>query len=388
MARSSDYFEGFNSQNDPDTALDAHEESASFDSFASSSSLESSFDEPIDVTASSGEFTYGDSEALGTDEEFVAEDGFDAWAQNAPVPIEATAAGTVLEANESAANPATPQVSDEERKRRKNRNKLIVIVVILALLVVGCAVGGVYLVMQGDSSSDEKQAQVSTDKEALQTAAKNDASTTTGKKVDVPALTKLVGLTQDEAVSLLGEGASVSASSTKSAAVKDDEADDEADEDAEDGAEEEEAETEVTVTLTGDSAGLSSSNPKVYLTLDADDVVKRAGYCVSTDELGYDAQSFVDLVNSAHVIENTLAEAGLSVEEGTVAAPSDSATYTTKNSSDTITKESYSFSGTAKDAANTEFSWEAILLYDYSPSNSTGTIADTLRQISVYVSLA
>ena len=50
----------------------------------------------------------------------------------------------------------------------------------------------------------------------------------------------------------------------------------------------------------------------------------------------------------------------------------------------TLTKESYTFSGTGQ-ANGQELPWSALLTYDYSMANATGNLVDTIRTIAIYV---
>ena len=85
-------------------------------------------------------------------------------------------------------------------------------------------------------------------------------------------------------------------------------------------------------------------------------------------------------------MENTLTDAGLIVEQGTVQLPEDASDYQTYGSDGTtLEKEKVNFDGTAKDAEGKEYKWSSVLTYDYSSANASGNLADTVRQIYITV---
>ncbi|MCL2889064.1 MAG: hypothetical protein FWE65_01430, partial [Eggerthellaceae bacterium] len=101
--------------------------------------------------------------------------------------------------------------------------------------------------------------------------------------------------------------------------------------------------------------------------------------------LGYGSSSFYDAVTRDYIIENTLIEAGIGIDLGTAVLPADKMEYTTyKSDGRTVEKETYSFSGTIE-LNNVAFEWSAVLRYDYTAVIATGNLADTIRQIYVYV---
>ncbi|MDO4443625.1 MAG: hypothetical protein Q4B69_07105, partial [Slackia sp.] len=54
----------------------------------------------------------------------------------------------------------------------------------------------------------------------------------------------------------------------------------------------------------------------------------------------------------------------------------------------TIAQELYTFSGEAQGADGNPYAWSCKLSYDYSAANVSGNLADTIRQIYVYVKAA
>lgn len=265
----------------------------------------------------------------------------------------------------------TPAAAAEElpaylRKSRRMRRILTVIIVLLIALL---AAGGIFVWQRFGAEADSARQQAQTQEEttSIQGAEASDAAASAAvKKTSAPDLVSLMGLTQDEAVEALQHGAQVSGTSDvneEGSAVK----------------------TEVRVALTSEPSDTRTGTPTVYLGLDAAGLVVQAGYSASTTSLGYGSLSFSDAVENEHIIEKTLAEVGLSVEEGTVSLPDDKASYSTYGSDGkTLVKEYCPFEGTSS-AEGGSHEWSAVLSYDYSMANATGNLADTVRLIYVYV---
>lgn len=282
-----------------------------------------------------------------------------------PAPVEEPAAPVGKHGKKQKA-PIPPH----QRKSRRMRRVLIVIVVLLVLIL--CALGYFTFKLLGDSKTlatqQTQEQQSSQEVGALkqdQTETK-DASTATVKKTEIPDLTAVLGVTQDEAVVLLKHGATV----TSSKAVNE---------------EGNSIKTNVTIALTDEPADTRSGTPTVYLGLDEDGKVIQAGYSAATATLGYGSLSFVDAVKNEHIVEKTLQEAGIKVTEGTVELPADKTTYSTYASDGTtLVKESCSFNGTVE-VGSTQHEWSSVLLYDYTTANTSGNLADTVRIIYVYI---
>ncbi|WP_289637674.1 histone-lysine N-methyltransferase, partial [uncultured Adlercreutzia sp.] len=261
---------------------------------------------------------------------------------------------------------ATEEVPEYLYKSRRMRRILIVAIILLALVVAGLIYFGVQLFKEGNSlgiqqalSTEQQTAEIKPDEA-------QDASTSTAKVTTVPDLVSLLGLTQEEAVTVLQHGAQVS--STR--AVNE---------------EGNPIKTEARVALTAEPADSRTGTPTVYLGLDEAGKIIQAGYSASTTALGYGSLSFADAVRNEDIIQKTLAEAGVAVPEGAVELPEDSTAYTTVDSDGkTVTKEYCSFSGEA-DVEGASHTWSAVLSYDYSMANASGNLADTVRTIFIYV---
>lgn len=257
------------------------------------------------------------------------------------------------------------QVPAYMRKSRRMRRILTVVVVLLVVLL-GAGAFFTWQLVQTAANSASQQVQTQEAANDIQGAEATDTSTAVTKKTTAPDLVTLMGLTQDEAVEALQHGAQVSAITEVN----------------EEG---NPVRTEVRVALTTEPSDTRTGTPTVYLGLDEEGLVVQAGYSASTTSLGYGSLSFSDAVRNEHIIEKTLAEIGVTVEEGSVTLPDDKMAYSTYGSDGkTLVKEYCSFVGQAE-ANGAAYEWSAVLSYDYSTANATGNLADTVRLIYVYV---
>ncbi len=311
---------------------------------------------------------------------YQADDGSDEY-PDAFESLEPTDTGPLLfEEEPIAVTPQEPQgshgkskqdVAPHQRKSLRMRKILIVIIVLLFVLI-GALGYFMSVLFQESSNLASRQAQdqaVSQETVEMQSesSAATDASTKTVKKTDVPDLVGLLGMTQDQAVEAVGRGATVTTTR-------------EVDEEGNP------VKTSSTVALNEEPADSRSGTPTVYLSMDKDGKIVEAGYSAASATLGYGSLSFVDAVKNEHIVERTLAEAGVSLEDGTAQLPDDKAEYSTYDTDGTtLLKESYSFSGTTT-AADKEIEWSSVLLYDYSSANASGNLADTIRIVYAYVS--
>lgn len=262
--------------------------------------------------------------------------------------------------------PLTPQQRHSKRIR-------IILIIVIVLLVALIGVLGYFMVNvfkeTNNIASQQALEQAGSQEVGIMAsdgAQPTDVSSTAVKKVEVPDLVTLLGLTQDEALVALGRGATTTAESAleeEGSAVR----------------------KSVTIALTEDPSDVRSGSSTVYLSLNADGYIIEAGYSAATASLGYGSLSFSDAVQNEHIIENTLEEAGVGVELGTVVLPEDKASYTTYDANNKTAKESYSFSGVS-DYEGKALEWSSVLLYDYSTANVSGNLNDTIRIIYVYVS--
>ncbi len=263
----------------------------------------------------------------------------------------------------------TDEVPEYMRRSRRTRRILIIVIVVLVVLLIA---GGFLAYSLLATSQEEADEIVQENKElnTIEEGATEDLSTTTVKTTSPPDLVSLLGLTQDEAIEKLQQGAQV----TSTQEVNE---------------ENNPIKTESRVVLTDEAANANDSAsgiPMVYLGLNEGGSIIQAGYSVATSALGYGSLSFTDAVVNEKIIQKTLAEAGVDIEDSAVSLPSDSAEYSTyADDGTTLTREYCSFSGDTKiDGADHE--WSAVLSYDYSIANATGNISDTVRVIYIYIS--
>lgn len=261
-----------------------------------------------------------------------------------------------------------PPIPPHQRKSRRMRRILIAVVVLLVLLIGALAYFTYRLFDESQTMAAQQTQQQQSAQEvgALQQDETKDAATATTKKTEVPTLTSVLGMKQDEALEALQHGATV----TSSKDIKE---------------EGNPVKKNVTVALTDEPADTRSGTPTVYLGLDKDGKAIQAGYSAATASLGYGSLSFVDAVQNEHIVEKTLQEAGIDVPEGTAELPEDKTVYSTYDSDGTtLVKEECSFSGKV-DIDGAEHEWSSVLLYNYTTANMSGNLADTIRIIYVYI---
>ncbi|MCL2827034.1 MAG: hypothetical protein FWD72_06495, partial [Eggerthellaceae bacterium] len=249
----------------------------------------------------------------------------------------------------------------------KTKRVLIVVIVLLALLIGALAYFTYMLVEEAQRQAVQQTLEHQpADVDALKDNEPSDASSSSTKTTDVPNLVELIGKKQDDAVTLIGHGATVVSSAPAN----------------EEGSP---IKTEAKVSLTDEPSDTRSGTPTVYLGLDGAGIVVRAGYSAATTSLGFGTSSFVDAVTKDNIIEKTLNEAGTDIALGSVTLPDDKSEYTTYKSDDkTVVQESYSFSGNVQ-VNGADCEWSAVLRYDYTAEIASGNLADTIRQIYIYL---
>lgn len=251
------------------------------------------------------------------------------------------------------------------QRSSRMRKLYVAIIILLVIIVVAIAFLAVRMIWTADNSATQQTQVTSTDIEQASDA--SDTEESDSPKTTVPNIVELLGHTRKEALEMIGHGAEV----VSNRSIKE---------------ENNPIKRELRIELTDEPSDSKSGAPTVYLSLNKDKKVIHAGYSVSTSSLGYGSASFSDTIESEHIVENTLGEAGLSVELGSAVLPEDVTEYTSYSSDGTtVTKEYYSFSGTGTAGGKT-YDWEAILSYDYTVANASDNLNDTLRTIFVYVS--
>lgn len=258
------------------------------------------------------------------------------------------------------------ELSVHERKSRKVRKTLLIVIAVLVVLIAALCYLGFHMFTTSQTVAVQQSSKAaSTNSTDIQSEFTSDSTTAVAKKTDVPDLAALLGKTQDEAVTALAHGAQVRESrdvNDEGSPIK----------------------KSVTVALTDEPADTKTGTPTVYLSLNEEGKIIQAGYSTSTSSLGYGAYSFTDMVERYHVVERTLQEANVMVDEGAAVLPKDKMEYSTYAST-TLTRERYSFSGDV-DVNGQPCTWSSVLSYDYSNANLTNELANTVRVIYVYVS--
>ena len=262
-----------------------------------------------------------------------------------------------------------PEMTERQIKQRQTRHRLLALLVVLALVIVGVGYYAYQLFTESAIRAEQQTHEQASEAAAGTNIANNtgnDAVQTTSHRAEVPNLAQLIGKSQDEAVTLLEHGAMVSntrAVDEEGSAIK----------------------TSVTVTLTSEPVDSRTGSPTVYLGLTEDGRIVQAGYSASAGALGFGTLSFRDAVNTEHVVEKTLQDAGIKIPEGSAVLPEDSASYSTYASDGkTLVRERCSFEGTAQ-VGDIPCTWSAVLSYDYTTMNLTGNMNDTVRVIYAYV---
>lgn len=251
--------------------------------------------------------------------------------------------------------------------QRSSRMRKLYVVIIILLVIAAIAIGflAFQMIRTADNSATQQTQVTSTD--ITEVGEGNDTKDNDTPKTTVPNLVELLGKTRKQAIEMIGHGAEVA--SEKKVKERGNP-----------------IRRELRVVLTDEPSDSRSGAPTVYLSLNKDGKVIHCGYSVSTSSLGYGSASFSDTVESEHIVENTLGEAGLNVELGSAVLPKDATKYSSYSSDgSTVTKEYYSFSGKGKANGKT-YDWEAMLSYDYTVANASENLNDTLRTIFVYVS--
>jgi hypothetical protein len=257
------------------------------------------------------------------------------------------------------------RIPEYMRKSRRMRRILLVVIVLLVIILGAMGYFGYQLYLQATSMASQQVLTTEHDTNAIQSEDASDSSTSV-KTTTVPNLVEILGLTTEEAVEKLQHGAQAS-------------------DPTEVNEEGNPIKSRVRVSLTAETGDSQSGTPTVYLGLNDKGKIIQAGYSTSTSSLGYGSLSFADAVRTEHIIEKTLTEAGLTVEDGTVTLPEDSSSYTTfASDGKTREKEYCSFEGTV-DQDGQNLTWSAVLSYDYSMANASDNLADTTRTIYVYV---
>lgn len=253
------------------------------------------------------------------------------------------------------------EYSNRQRHNKRVRVALTFLATILVLMLIALIVVGVLMFLEADKKNVSTSAQQDSTT-LLEDADEKEKVTATSEVVN---LVSLLGLTKDEAVSHIGHGAAIESETPIEVGN---------------------LKSEVVVPLTEEQGDPKRGTPTVVLRLNEGGQVGWASYTAPTSALGYGTISFVDAIQSAHVIQNSLRAAGLTdLNPAVLNAPTDSASYSTYDTDGkTLITEQTSFNGTGKQGDGL-YDWGATLTYDYSNANQSGNLADTIRRISISV---
>ncbi len=260
---------------------------------------------------------------------------------------------------------------DEHQRRSRRTRRVLLVVLLLALVLLG-ALGYFGLrLFQESAEIASHTIEVPTaeiDEAATKTEAVKEGETAVDKRTEVIELVPLIGMTPTQATETIKHGATV----THDMAIEE---------------EGNPVKKRQTVVLTDEPTDAKSGAPTVYLGTDEAGTVIEAGYSAATTSLGYGNLSFSDAITKEHVIEKTLREVGLAVQDGEVTLPPQSEYSTYSSDGKTLVKEQCSFEGLVG-GATMNYKWSAVLLYNYTAANASGNLADTVRTIFVYVDKA
>jgi hypothetical protein len=248
--------------------------------------------------------------------------------------------------------------------RKRHKGLIAAIIVIIILLAALCFAGWRLLVAANDAARDSADAP-----EARPTIEVDDETSSSTFEVQAVDLTALIGLSQDDAVSALGDGATVVA--TTSSTTEGDNP---------------QTTTYVTVNLPVTSTTRGQTTPSVYLTVGPDGLVSSAGYSNTLRQLGFNDASFVDAVNEQHAIELVVRACGIVVPDGVAVLPDDVGEYRTyADDGTTVRQDQYTFTGTDSSSDGIRYDWTCRLTFDYTAANLSNDLSDTVNQIYVTV---
>lgn len=260
---------------------------------------------------------------------------------------------------------ADPEIGQSRRTKRV----LVIVIVAILLLIAALAFFGIQFVLAAQEQAVQQAVQQSHDVESMKDEEAKESTSAT-KRTMVPSLTSLIGKNETEVVEALAD---YGAATTSMRDINE---------------EGNPIKRRATVALTEEPGDSRSGTPTVYLGLNEEGRSIMAGYSAATSSLGYGSISFADAVSNEHIVENTLREAGLQVEDGAAVLPADKIEYSTYASDGvTLVKESCTFEG-AINQEEKAYTWSVVLLYDYATANQSGVLADTIRQIFVYINEA
>ena len=240
----------------------------------------------------------------------------------------------------------------------KNQKSPVIVCIIAIVVLCGLLV---FLIASHSSAEANlgKQQQWTSGKDSFDRAYEIAASDkeTPDKTLYIPNLVDQLGKTVDEAVANIGQGATVISSIP----------------------------TETVINLNNESGNDKAGTPSIVVTTNRSRTITKIQFSCNTTLLGYGNYSFVDYVDNLHVIEKSLTEAGLKVDEGSVKAPDNRTTYTSYDSDGTtVVMESCNFSDTQWQKGRS-YKWTSNLNFNYAIANAKGDLSETVRTLTISI---
>lgn len=255
------------------------------------------------------------------------------------------------------------EYSNKMRRKKRIRIALGVTLAVLVIFLVA------FVVMFGLLFNQVSETAVSSSAQGDTSELLNEATETPAEEINPEvaiSMTSLLGQARDAAISHIGHGATV---------------------DQETSIDEGGLVTAVQVVLADEWIDEQSGTPTVILKLDGEGKVGSVVYRTPISLLGYDSVSFSDAISSAHMIDNVLSACGVTgVDGNAIDKPSREDFSTYEADGTTLKSEAYTFrgDGTVNESACT---WSVNLTYDYTQANTSGNLVDTIRTISVTITL-
>lgn len=260
---------------------------------------------------------------------------------------------------------AAPQVGKAPMQENPvTRNRLVARLAIGTILVLLATAAAMFAwAVLGDSQAPRQQ-----EGGTLEAAppAREDAGLLGTAIVKTPDLTALLGMTPDDAQAAIGQGATLRNGVPTGMEVP--------------GAD------ELVVALAEVRSKDGPGTPTVFLQMDGSGRVVQARYSAALRFYGFtNGVTFRTALDEAHVVEATLADAGVEVPAGVAACPPDAASYSTYGDDGrTLVRENAAFSGEGRQRG-LPVRWSAWLDYDYTRANETGNLVYTRRVLCVGV---
>ena len=258
-----------------------------------------------------------------------------------------------------------PEVERQKKKSKRSRRIFIAITIFLILIIIGVVAYSMQLANNASQSGQKTLETESRDVDTLGSESGTEVvSEVVVEDVVVPDMSKLFGLSSAEAEKLLPSETIVSA-----IASLDDPANP--------------VKSEQTIKVGVTDGGKKEGPMKVFLGMDSNAIVIKAGLSTTVESLGYGLLSFADVINNEHIINATFEKAGITLDE-TVVLSSPAKDYATFDDKGNIMTEKGTFEGECN-IAGVMHPWYATVVYDYKLYNATGKISKTQRDIYIYV---